>query len=180
MLKLKCCLAGNINLGEVWVLGGSSETGWFCFWGFSLMFQIEWQGGTSTVPEALHISGNICTDERFPCQLHWTVYWKCLHRRHISGWSWEKQRATYGLTEGPGANFKSPNPSNALILHIWEFTLNAVSHHLVQMVLKGPTVVWYCQIQNFDRTTTVIHLKISNPLKAYWEFSVKNNSIKFH
>lgn len=84
------------------------------------------------------------------------------------------------LMEGPGANFKSPNASNALILHIWEFTLNAVSHHLVQMVLKGPTVVWYCQIQNFDRTTTVIHLKISNPLKAYWEFSVKNNSIKFH
>lgn len=144
------------------------------------MFQIELQGGTNTVPEALHISGNICMDKRFPCQFHWILYWKSLHRRHNSGWSLEKQRATYGCTEGSGANVKSPNASNALILHICEFTLNAVSHHLDQMALKGLTVVWYYQSQNFDRTNTVIHLKISNPLKAYWEFSMKNNSIKFH
>lgn len=84
------------------------------------------------------------------------------------------------VQKAPEQMSKAQNASNALILHICEFTLNAVSHHLDQMAIKGLTIVWYYQSQNFDRTNTVIHLKISNPLKAYWEFSMKNNYIKFH
>lgn len=104
-------------------LGGGSETCCFCFWVFA--YVADW-ASTSTVPEAIPFSGNICMDERFPCQclashlfswshsqlgvakkvllpliaekLHWTIYRKCLHWRRISGQSREKERSTYRLT----------------------------------------------------------------------------------
>lgn len=133
----------------------------------------------------------ICTDERSPCQLHWTVYWKCLHRRHISALSlWKSREPLLDLWNAPQSKCQKTKCLQCFSFSLYisymnsicEFAVNAFFCHLDQMALKRPTVVWHYQIQNFDRATTVIQLKISNPRKAYWEFSMKNNLpvINFH
>lgn len=52
-------------------------------------------------------------------KLHWTIYWKCLHQRRISGQSGEKERATYRLIEDPRENVKLPKAWNAYSTYPW-------------------------------------------------------------
>lgn len=146
------------------------KLGTFVFGDFHLCCRLN----SCMIPKALHI----CTDERSPCQLHWTVYWKCLHRSNISAPSlWKSREPLLDLWNAPQSKCQKPICLQCFSFsfyisymnNICEFAVNAFLRHLDQMALKRPTVVWHYQIQNFDRATTVIQLKISNPQNAFNE-----------